>query len=50
VHALLKRSIQKYVEDLLAEEIIKSKLSSDTVINIDWDGKSDSLKILDNKV
>jgi ATP-dependent Clp protease ATP-binding subunit ClpC len=46
----LKRSIQKYVEDLLAEEIIKSKLSSDTVINIDWDGKSDSLKILDNKV
>jgi len=46
----LKRSIQKYVEDLLAEEIIKSKLSSDTVINIDWDGKSDFLKILDNKV
>ena len=45
----LKRSIQKYVEDLLAEEIIKSKLSSDTVINIDWDGKSDCLKISDNK-
>ena len=44
----LKRSIQKYVEDLLAEEIIKSKLSSDKVVNIDWDGKSDSLKI--NKV
>tara|TARA_B100001094_G_scaffold100373_1_gene96498 strand:- start:6536 stop:9073 length:2538 start_codon:yes stop_codon:yes gene_type:complete len=46
----LKRSIQKYIEDLLAEEIIKSKLNSDTVINIDWDGKSDFLKILDNKV
>ena len=44
----LKRSIQKYVEDLLAEEIIRSKLSSDKVVNIDWDGKSDSLKI--NKV
>ena len=42
----LKRSIQKYVEDLLAEEIIKSKLNTGDSINIDWDGKSDNLKII----
>ena len=45
----LKRSIQKYVEDLLAEEIIKTKLNKGDSINIDWDGKSDSLKINNKK-
>jgi ATP-dependent Clp protease ATP-binding subunit ClpC len=45
----LKRSIQKYVEDLLAKEIIKTKLNKGDSINIDWDGKSDSLKINNKK-
>jgi ATP-dependent Clp protease ATP-binding subunit ClpC len=45
----LKRSIQKYVEDLLAEEIIKTNLNKGDSINIDWDGKSDSLKINNKK-
>jgi len=39
----LKRAIQKYVEDLLAEEIVKTKLSVGDAIKIDWDGKSDKL-------
>ncbi len=39
----LKRAIQKYVEDLLAEEIVKTKLSIGDAIKIDWDGKSDKL-------
>ena len=33
----LKRAIQKYVEDLLAEEIIKTKLQQNDVIVIDFD-------------
>ncbi len=41
----LKRAIQKYIEDLLAEEIIKSSLSEGDVISILYDEKSDSIKI-----
>lgn len=33
----LKRAIQKYVEDLLAEEIIKSKLSENSLLLVDYD-------------
>ena len=36
----LKRAIQKYVEDLLAEEIVKTQLNLGDTIKIDWDGKS----------
>jgi len=39
----LKRAIQKYVEDLLAEEIVKEKLKTGDEIKIDWDGKSENL-------
>ena len=41
----LKRAIQKYVEDLLAEEIINSSLKEGDSINLDLDKKSDELVI-----
>jgi ATP-dependent Clp protease ATP-binding subunit ClpC len=41
----LKRAIQKYVEDELAEEIIKSKISEGDTIKIDYDEKTEKLKI-----
>lgn len=41
----LKRAIQKYIEDNLAEEIIKSKLHEGDVINIDYNQKSDEIDI-----
>ena len=45
----LKRAIQKYIEDLLAEEIVKAKLNIGDSIKIDWDGKSDNLLIDNSK-
>jgi len=45
----LKRAIQTYVEDLLAEEIVKTKLSIGDAINIDWDGKSNKLSTKKSK-
>ena len=45
----LKRAIQKYVEDLLAEEIVKAKLNIGDSIKIDWDGKSDNLSTHNSK-
>ena len=45
----LKRAIQKYVEDLLAEEIVKAKLNIGDSIKIDWDGKSDNLSTDNSK-
>jgi ATP-dependent Clp protease ATP-binding subunit ClpC len=45
----LKRAIQKYIEDALAEEIIKTKLVSDDVINIDFDEESTSIRITVSK-
>jgi ATP-dependent Clp protease ATP-binding subunit ClpC len=41
----LKRAIQKYVEDALAEEIIRTKLVNNDIINIDFDEDSTSIKI-----
>jgi len=41
----LKRAIQKYVEDALAEEIITSHVQKGDSINIDLDEKSQELKI-----
>lgn len=41
----LKRAIQKYVEDALAEEIINSNLKDGDVINMDLDEKSNELTI-----
>ena len=47
----LKRAIQKYVEDLLAEEIINSSLKEGDSISLDLDNKSDELviKLLNKK-
>ena len=41
----LKRAIQKYIEDALAEEIVNSKLTEGDTINMDLDGKSNELTI-----
>jgi ATP-dependent Clp protease ATP-binding subunit ClpC len=41
----LKRAIQKYIEDLLAEEIIKSSLSEGDVITVHYDAKADTVGI-----
>ena len=41
----LKRAIQKYIEDALAEEIINSKTSEGDKIIMDLDAKNDKLKI-----
>jgi ATP-dependent Clp protease ATP-binding subunit ClpC len=41
----LKRAIQKYIEDALAEEIIKSKIHEGDTIKMDLDKKSQALSI-----
>lgn len=41
----LKRAIQKYVEDPLAEEIIKTKLTMDDIIMLDYDEQSKEIRI-----
>ena len=41
----LKRAIQKYIEDALAEEIVNSKLKEGDIIFIDLDEKSEELTI-----
>ncbi len=41
----LKRAIQKYIEDELAEEIIKSNLKEGDVISVGYDAKAEGIKI-----
>ncbi|WP_445384706.1 ATP-dependent Clp protease ATP-binding subunit [Robiginitalea sp. IMCC44478] len=41
----LKRAIQKYIEDALAEEIVNSKLNEGDSIKMDLDEKKDTLSI-----
>jgi ATP-dependent Clp protease ATP-binding subunit ClpC len=41
----LKRAIQKYIEDALAEEIINSNLKEGDTITMDLDEKSNELTI-----
>jgi ATP-dependent Clp protease ATP-binding subunit ClpC len=41
----LKRAIQKYIEDALAEEIIKTKLTENDIITIDYDDKKEEITI-----
>ena len=41
----LKRAIQKYIEDPLAEEIIKSTLKENDIIKIDYDAKKEDIKV-----
>jgi ATP-dependent Clp protease ATP-binding subunit ClpC len=45
----LKRAIQKYVEDMLAEEIILTKLTIGDIINIDYDPEIKDMKIVVEK-
>ena len=42
----LKRAIQNYVEDLIAEQIVQSKLKKGIKIKIDWNGKSKKLNLI----
>ena len=39
----LSRAIQKYIEDVLAEEIINRKIPEGALLQFDWDGKSENL-------
>ena len=41
----LKRAIQKYVEDVLAEEIIKTPMEPGSIINIDLDEESQEITV-----
>jgi ATP-dependent Clp protease ATP-binding subunit ClpC len=41
----LKRAIQKYVEDVLAEELIKRKVYENDLIRLDYDDKKDEMKV-----
>jgi len=41
----LKRAIQKYIEDQLAEEIIATRLTAGTTVNVGFDSKKDEIKI-----
>jgi len=45
----LKRAIQKYIEDELAEEIIKIKMTEGDIINVDFNPKLQGIKIKINK-
>lgn len=45
----LKRAIQKYVEDILAEEIIKTKLSSSDLITVDYQKDKDEIVVFVSK-
>jgi ATP-dependent Clp protease ATP-binding subunit ClpC len=45
----LKRAIQKYIEDPLAEEIIKAKLTESDLIEIDFDKEKQEITINVNK-
>ena len=40
----LKRAIQKYIEDPLAEEIIKSKITEGDKIKVDYKANEEELK------
>ena len=41
----LKRAIQKYVEDVLAEELIRHKLADGDSVTLDYDEKKDEMKV-----
>ena len=46
----LKRAIQKYLEDLIAEEILKSKISEGDQIRIDYKKGAEHLSIKTSKL
>ena len=41
----LNRAIQKYIEDVLAEEIVNRKIPEGALLQFDWDGKSENLTL-----
>ena len=41
----LSRAIQKYIEDVLAEEIVNRKIPEGALLEFDWDGKSENLTL-----
>ncbi|MDT8393520.1 MAG: ATP-dependent Clp protease ATP-binding subunit [Bacteroidales bacterium] len=41
----LKRAIQKYVEDVLAEELIRHKVETTDTVHLDYDEKKDAMKV-----
>jgi ATP-dependent Clp protease ATP-binding subunit ClpC len=45
----LKRAIQRYVEDIVAEEIIKTKLIQDDVITVDFDEEKQYVFVIISK-
>ncbi|WP_316831014.1 ATP-dependent Clp protease ATP-binding subunit [Pedobacter aquatilis] len=45
----LKRAIQKYLEDPIAEEILKGELTDGDVLEIDYDKKSEQIAIVHKK-
>jgi ATP-dependent Clp protease ATP-binding subunit ClpC len=45
----LKRAIQKYLEDPIAEEILKGELAEGDVMVVDFDAETKEIKITDRK-
>jgi len=45
----LKRAIQKYLEDPIAEEILKGELSEGDTMEVDYDKEANEIKIVDRK-
>lgn len=43
----LKRAIQKYLEDPIAEEILKGELSEGDTMEVDYDKEADQIKVID---
>ena len=43
----LKRAIQKYLEDPIAEEILKGELSEGDTMEVDFDKESGEIRIVD---
>ena len=41
----LSRAIQRFVEDLIAEEIVSNNIKEGDHLNLDWDGKAEQLSL-----
>lgn len=41
----LSRAIQRYLEDLIAEEIVSNRIKEGDALKIDWDGKDEKLSL-----
>ena len=45
----LKRAIQKYLEDPIAEEILKGELTEGDILMVDFDKEANEIKVIDKK-